>query len=134
MATEEFSFPVIANDHPCCVNSPPLWHASPNASHEDDDRESEQRRSRSRCGGENDDEEKMDKLWEDFTIGELSRNCGSGLDSRKSSGDMVPASSSKTNDAMISPRRRPSVAVFFKVLKKLFLLRNYHPAVRKRGW
>ncbi|KAG6624953.1 hypothetical protein I3843_16G061200 [Carya illinoinensis] len=96
MATEDFSFPIIGDNFPCSIDSPPLWHLSPAASanscHEENNEEEEeeeedcfapkprqntQRRSFSCVEGggklkddekedDDDEEEKMDMLWEDF--------------------------------------------------------------------
>ncbi|XWS21899.1 hypothetical protein CRYUN_Cryun30bG0095400 [Craigia yunnanensis] len=70
-----------------------------------------------------DEEEKMDLLWEDFNK-ELPRSRSS-----RSSGDMIELGRaqalklSKSNTAMFSPRR-PGMLVFMRVLRKLFLLHN----------
>ncbi|XWS15410.1 hypothetical protein CRYUN_Cryun35bG0095000 [Craigia yunnanensis] len=70
-----------------------------------------------------DEEEMMDLLWEDFNE-ELLRSRSSS-----SSGDMVELGCaqalklSKNNAAMLSPRR-PGMLVFMSVLRKLFLLHN----------
>ncbi|XVE60800.1 hypothetical protein DITRI_Ditri05aG0156100 [Diplodiscus trichospermus] len=78
-----------------------------------------------------DEEEKMDLLWEDFNE-ELPRSCSSG-----SSEDMIELGCaqalklSKSNAALFSPRR-PGMFIFMRVLRKLFLLHNSQRSVKHR--
>ena len=80
-----------------------------------------------------DEEEKMDLLWEDFNE-ELPRRRSSRF-----SGDTVELGCSQTlklsknNAAMFSPRR-PGMLVFMRVLRKLFLLHNSQRSVKHRTW
>ncbi|XWS23344.1 hypothetical protein CRYUN_Cryun28dG0005000 [Craigia yunnanensis] len=80
-----------------------------------------------------DEEEKMDLLWEDFNEElPISR-------SSRSSGNMVELGCgqtlklSKNNGAMFSPKR-PGMLVFMRVLRKLFLLHNSQRSVKHRTW
>ncbi|OAY58593.1 hypothetical protein MANES_02G191100v8 [Manihot esculenta] len=174
MATEDFSFPTFTDTTSSAIDSPPLWRlspaASPDSSHtkaeeEDSDQEDDyqfcfpthkptQRKSFSwvEHGGraanlndEEDKEEKMDMLWEDFNE-ELSikrSRSSSRFDSNHhhlhrtvNMGRVHQLqslrSSNKTSSAMVSPRKNtPATStagfvVFMKVLKKLFLLHNSH--------
>lgn len=159
--TEEFSFPTSTDLYPYSIDSPPLWRLSPAASpdvflhskgkqqEEDcfpgsqraDEDDHEERKSNSQedhngwklsdKGVAEDEEEKMDILWEDFNEEELPR---SGSSSRCSE-DMVATGCggghslklSKTNVDMFSPSpRRAGMLVFMRVLRKLFLLHNSH--------
>ncbi|GLT58761.1 hypothetical protein SLA2020_316290 [Shorea laevis] len=80
-------------------------------------------------------EEKMDLLWEDFNE-ELSRSCSSRMGSSGCSSDMVelgcvqPLQLSKTNGGMFSPKK-PSIVVFFKSFRKLFLVHSFHHRLAK---
>ncbi|XWS24833.1 hypothetical protein CRYUN_Cryun27aG0018900 [Craigia yunnanensis] len=80
-----------------------------------------------------DEEEKMDLLWDDFNE-ELPRSRSS-----RSSEDMVELGCaqalklSKSSAAMFSPRR-PGMLVFLRVLRKLFLLHNSQRSVKHRTW
>ncbi|GLU16404.1 hypothetical protein SLE2022_328390 [Rubroshorea leprosula] len=97
-----------------------------------------------RLGYTEDGEEKMDLLWEDFNE-ELSRSCSSrmgssGCSSRMGSSgcssDVVELNCvqslklSKTNGGMFSPKK-PSIVVFFKSFRKLFLLHSSHHRLAK---
>ena len=144
--TEEFSFPTTTLLYPCGIDSPPLWRLSPAVfldrkakecstreveEEEEGDKEDcfpdrpdkHQERKMSKKVVNEDEEEKMDLLWEDFNE-ELPRSRSSS-----SSGYMVELRSaqalklSKNNAAMFSPRR-PSMLVFMRVLRKLSLLHN----------
>ncbi|OMO97191.1 hypothetical protein CCACVL1_04633 [Corchorus capsularis] len=155
MATEDFSFPTTADLFPCGIDSPPLWRLSPAASPDvfldrkskqeeeeecfldivaDKDHDQE-RKSFSYIEKskkvvvdselEEDAEEKMDILWEDFNE-ELARS-GSSKEALKLS---------KTNaaSAMFAPRRPAGMLVFMRGFRKLFLLHNSHRSVNHRTW
>ncbi|XP_022719856.1 uncharacterized protein LOC111277707 [Durio zibethinus] len=163
-ATEEFSFPTTTDLYPFGIDSPPLWRLSPAASPdvfldrkattekeaEDEkdtfaDRPDEHQERKSFPYVEEgsklskkvvaeDEEEKMDLLWEDFNE-ELSRSRSS-----RSSGDMVVLGCSqslklsKNNTARFSPRR-PGMLVFMRLfMRKLFLLHNSQRSVKHRTW
>ncbi|KAJ6383659.1 hypothetical protein OIU78_027030 [Salix suchowensis] len=87
-----------------------------------------------RKGSRNDDrEEKMDMLWEDFNTEErLTRSQSvSRLDSETVSMGCVEAlRMSKPSTAIFSPRK-PGLVVFMKVMKRFFLLHNSHRPVNK---
>ncbi|KAJ7973943.1 Glutamate-1-semialdehyde 2,1-aminomutase 1 [Quillaja saponaria] len=82
--------------------------------------------------GGDDEEDKMDLLWEDFNE-ELSSTTGSATTSSR---DMVELgcvqalTMSKTSGAGFS-NRKPAGMVILKVLKKLFLLHNSHLKTKK---
>lgn len=124
--TDEFTFPVITDSHSCSIDSPPLWRLSP-----------------AKDSNEEDKEEKMDVLWEDFNE-ELSGSSSSSSSSsssrlkpgkRSGSGrDMAEMGCAQalklsknpgTANAIFSSRK-PGFVVFIKVLKKLFLLHHSH--------
>lgn len=152
MATEDFSFPVIVNDFPCPIDSPPLWHLSPAASpnscqeepaatrgkgNKEEDEEdcfaSEttrniQRKSFSCVHGKEDDheEEKMDMLWEDFNE-ELAR-ASNARTSASSSRDRVELGcvkgliTSKNNGAGALSTKKPGMVVIVKLVLKKLFL------------
>ncbi|KAA8546326.1 hypothetical protein F0562_002935 [Nyssa sinensis] len=155
MATEDFSFPKISQTPPCFIESPPLWRASNSTlpRHEETERGGDlkgeddfsttkysQRKSFSCIEGSmktatEDEEEKMDMLWEDLNE-ELSKSCGSRPDSGVSPGIVVEfgrmQKALKLSKTGISGKRS-SVVVFMKVLKNLFLLHKSHGTVKKRA-
>jgi hypothetical protein len=162
MATEDFSFPIIEDNFPCTIDSPPLWHLSPTASPpngssakgEDDDKDCfpikySQRKSFSCVEGgsgklvindgkeEDDEEEKMDMLWEDFNE-ELSKTCSSRSNIKSSSRDNMlgfgcvkALTTSKNNTSATLSTRKPGIVVIMKVLKKFFLLQNSHRKLQR---
>ncbi|KAK6257896.1 hypothetical protein QUC31_001355 [Theobroma cacao] len=80
-----------------------------------------------------DEEEKMDLLWEDFNE-ELPTSRSS-----RSSGDMVELGCAQAlklskNNAAMFPPRRPGMLVFMRVLRKLFLVHNSQRSVKHRTW
>ncbi|XP_021895994.1 uncharacterized protein LOC110813247 [Carica papaya] len=165
--TEEFSFPTITDcgiDSPPLWHLSPA--ASPDSFHQqigdklragreenngfaasnsEPTRGNKQRKSFSYFGkyssmvSDDEVEEKMDMLWEDFNE-ELKRSYSSRKESNSfpSGGDknmkvnVIDLKLSKTGAgaAMISPRK-PSLLVFIKVMKKLFLLHN---SQRSNAW
>ncbi|KAA8538615.1 hypothetical protein F0562_028191 [Nyssa sinensis] len=163
MATEDFTFPTITDTPPRFIDSPPLWRsASATFRHEETERrgptaEGEnvspqqtiikygQRKSFS-CiesgvktltedASEDDEEEKMDMLWEECFNEELSKKFGSGPDSDMSPGRMVEfgcVHALKLSKTGVSGKR-PTVVVFMKFLKKLFLLHNSHRTLKKHS-
>ncbi|KAJ7969707.1 Glutamate-1-semialdehyde 2,1-aminomutase 1 [Quillaja saponaria] len=155
MAAEEFSFPAIGDSYPCSIDSPPLWHLSPAASHnpyhcetEKNDSKGEGKEVGEDCFSqqlitynqrhslscvengpkrlaEDDEEDKMDLLWEDFNE-ELNSTTGSATSSSREMvevGCVQTLTMSKTSGAGLS-KRKPGMVVILKVLKKLFLLHN----------
>uniref|UniRef100_A0A6N2M8T6 Uncharacterized protein n=1 Tax=Salix viminalis TaxID=40686 RepID=A0A6N2M8T6_SALVM len=89
-----------------------------------------------RNGGRNDKEEEMDMLWEDFNTEEtLTRNHGSSrLDSETTHTGCVRALKlSKPNGTSIISPRKPGMVVFMKVLKRLFLIHNFHRSAKHRS-
>ncbi|XVF29980.1 hypothetical protein REPUB_Repub16aG0018000 [Reevesia pubescens] len=81
-----------------------------------------------------DEEEKMDLLWEDFNE-ELprSRSSSSSGDHMVELGCGQALKLSKNNAPMFSPRRT-SMLVFMKALRRLFLLHNSQRSVNHRTW
>lgn len=87
-----------------------------------------------------DEEEKMDMLWEDLND-EFSRSCGKMAQNSDTSSpgrevqiNCVKALKlSKANGHMLSGKK-PSILVFIKVLKKVFLMHNSHRTIKKRSW
>ncbi|KAJ4826173.1 hypothetical protein Tsubulata_034269 [Turnera subulata] len=79
-----------------------------------------------------DKEDKMDMLWEDFNTEELFPR---STDTEKSDSDVVSIGCvealrlPKTGSGAIFAAKKPSLVVFMKVLKKLFLLHNSHRSV-----
>lgn len=151
METEDFSFPRINDTCAHNIDSPPLWNLSPAASpnpyqgnkREENDCFGEkliaesQRKSfscveigRKRFGLDDDDDEqedKMDLLWEDFNE-ELSSTTGSATSSSREGVELRCGPSlavAKTNNGKLVPtKNKHSMVVIVKVLKKLFSINN----------
>ncbi|XP_039066539.1 uncharacterized protein LOC120212225 [Hibiscus syriacus] len=115
VTTEEFSFPSPTTDlFPCGIESPPLWNVSPSVSpgRKAKGKEGEDDKCLNKEEGDN-EEEKMDMLWEDFN-----EELGGGIRRQ----DMKL---SKSNGRMLSPNpRKVGMRIFMRVLRKLFLLHN----------
>lgn len=147
MTTEDFSFPT--ENVPSCIESPPLWHSSPAASSSDSHQEetakeleevrTERRRFSCIENGqkiakrdgneeeEEDQEETMDLLWENFNE-ELSRSQSSlRANSEKFSGDQIVAMG-RVNQTLTFSRTKdkPPMFMVLKVLRKLFMLHNHN--------
>ncbi|OMO94557.1 hypothetical protein COLO4_16292 [Corchorus olitorius] len=152
MANEDFSFPTTADLFPCGIDSPPLWRLSPAASPdvfldrkskqeeeedcfldivEDKDHDQDQERrsisyvERSKKVVAEEEEEKMDLLWEDFN---------EELATSGSSKEALKLSETNAASAMFAPRRPAGMLVFMRVLRKLFLLHTSHRSLNHRTW
>ncbi|XP_039065502.1 uncharacterized protein LOC120210931 [Hibiscus syriacus] len=110
VTTEEFSFPTTTTDlFSCGIESPPLWNVSPAVS--------PVRKAKGKEGEHENEEEKMDMLWEDFN-----EELGGGSRERSSEQNTKLW---KINGGMFSSStRRVGIRVFMKVLRKLFLLHS----------
>ncbi|XP_010256350.1 PREDICTED: uncharacterized protein LOC104596769 [Nelumbo nucifera] len=180
MATDDFSFPTIAEPVPRFMGSPSLWKASSRVLPEpclgDSGGGGGDREEAEDCTGlkqdehcrrksfssiesvvrradagylSEDDEERMDMLWEDFndelkrisSMGKteaksrLSKFAGSSESDSDAQGEMVEMycvqapKMSKTSNAILSSRRS-SLLVLMKVFRKMFLLHNHRPKGR----
>ncbi|KAF5725625.1 hypothetical protein HS088_TW23G00351 [Tripterygium wilfordii] len=131
--SEDFTFPTFTAD----VDSPPLWRLSPAASPSrpaSNEQSMENKIGRSH-NGEEDEEEKMDMLWEDFNEELLSNRRQSDerlLDPAEmvEMGCFQALKMSQRDSALFS--RRPGLVEIIKVLKKLFLLHNNYSHQHRR--
>ncbi|KAM7256558.1 hypothetical protein ACFE04_012299 [Oxalis oulophora] len=124
---QEFSFPVASITQPQGDDSPPLWENYSSAALE------ESTKTKYKY---NNEDEKMDSLWEDFNIGGLSTSFSSKhksrcvIESPLSGDDMAPfgcTSSCKRNCLINSP----TIGIM-TLMKRLFLLHHsYHRIVAK---
>lgn len=161
-AEEDFTFP--NSSPPRFLDSPPLWRRSTASRHEGEDVErifnfpsfQELRGSTSdhdherNCTISHDegdqDQEKMDLLWEDLNDDQFSRNRGKAAeeDSDISSPrreeqvqikcvKTLKLSKAKVNGHIISGKKT-SILVFIKVLKKVFLMHNSQRGIKKSSW
>ncbi|GMJ15169.1 hypothetical protein like AT1G71910 [Hibiscus trionum] len=114
--TEEFSFPTSTDLYRCGIESPPLWRLSPHKKAKGKEEEEEDKGSKL----SEDEEEKMDILWEDFN-----EELGGGRSRGRASEQHMKLS--KPNGGVFCPStRRAGVLVFMRALRKLFLLHNSH--------
>ncbi|KAK9167708.1 hypothetical protein Scep_002899 [Stephania cephalantha] len=157
MSADEFTFPAVSDDYPNFASSPPLWRVpSTEASLDEEecgDDEVKKMWYSSLGGGDflkrttishdDDDDDKMDKLWENFNE-ELSRissfgnnNKGVGNSCRHENYDSDGRRAALTEfccvQALKMPARRttPSLLLFLRVFKKLFLVQNSHCTHKK---
>ncbi|GFP81359.1 hypothetical protein PHJA_000279200 [Phtheirospermum japonicum] len=146
MATleDDFTFPAAAatDSPPRFIDSPPLWRR-PTTAHEKPGKlkgkEAEEFK-KSRNFNE-DEEEKMDVLWENLND-ESSRNGGKIAENRDISssspedGVQIRCAKSlklsRTNGQMFSGKK-PIIFVFIKVVKKVLLMQNSH-RIKKQAW
>lgn len=88
---------------------------------------------------EDDGEEKMDMLWEDFNEELCRTSCSSRSNTSSSRDNMVKLGCVKAmaatpqNPGTALSTRKPGMLVMVKVLKKLFLLQNFHRKHTRRG-
>ncbi|XP_030550814.2 uncharacterized protein LOC115755516 [Rhodamnia argentea] len=142
MAEEGFSFPGIPDPSTCSICSPPLWPVSPPPAPPLRDRSSSEGSDEGVLGEAGglceEEEERMDMLWEDFNE-DLPRSCRHPVSSWSSAstsssrdieefGGAKARAVSRANVALVSAKRTPppGVVVLIKVLKKLFLLHHSH--------
>ncbi|RDX80021.1 hypothetical protein CR513_39475, partial [Mucuna pruriens] len=148
MDTEEFSFPRINDTCAHNIDSPPLWNLSPAASPNPYQGKKKgendcfgaklvaesQRKSfsyvenvRKRIGLE-EEEDRMDLLWEDFNEELYSTTTGSATSSSREVVEFRCASAltvAKSNDGALFPtRNKPGMVLIVKVIKKLFSINN----------
>uniref|UniRef100_I1JD79 Uncharacterized protein n=1 Tax=Glycine max TaxID=3847 RepID=I1JD79_SOYBN len=150
MDTEEFSFPRISDTCAHNIDSPPLWNlspaASPNPYYQGNKRVENEcfgaklvaaeahRKSfsyvenRKKRFGLEEDENRMDMLWEDFNE-ELYSTTGSATSSSREVVELryAPALTvAKTNNSSLLPTKnnKPGMVVIVKVMKKLFSINN----------
>ncbi|KAI3464404.1 hypothetical protein Pfo_021067 [Paulownia fortunei] len=162
-AEEDFSFPATTSDSPPrFIESPPLWRHSPSPTSRQEkpekfkgkEVEDEEKfnlwsfkefrassiNKRNSTSHDEEEEEKMDMLWENLND-EFSRSCGKMAQNSdiSSPGREVQISCakalklSKANGHMLSGKK-PIILVFIKVLKKVFLTQNSHRTIKKRAW
>ncbi|XAR62660.1 hypothetical protein NMG60_11017506 [Bertholletia excelsa] len=161
---DEFSFPAISGAHspPYFLDSPPLWRpaataissatTSPNPKqkkdHDDRQRKSFScievgRRRKEDSKIEDEEEEKMDMLWEDFNFNEqvVRRAGGGGLgfESAMSSPGSGATDLGCVQALRLGPKsgpdfsaKKPGVVVLVKVLKKLFWLHSSRRTLHKQ--
>ncbi|GER27490.1 malate dehydrogenase [Striga asiatica] len=134
---EDFTFPAAAGGG----ESPPLWR--PTAAYESPAelklisfQEFEKRRSKSEKIGytPEDEEEKMDVLWEDLND-ECSRSCGdcSSPGTGVAMSCAKPLRLSRGNRQMFSGKK-PIILVLIKVVKKVLLLKQNSHRIKKQAW
>ncbi|XP_020221907.1 uncharacterized protein LOC109804484 [Cajanus cajan] len=148
METEEFSFPRINDTCAHNIDSPPLWNLSPAASPNPyqgiKGEENEffraklvaeaQRKSfsyvencRKKIGLEEEEDERMDLLWEDLNE-ELYTTTGSATSSSREVVEFrcVPSLTvaNANKGALLPTRNKPGMVVIVKVIKKLFSINN----------
>ncbi|CAA0827826.1 Unknown protein [Striga hermonthica] len=130
---EDFTFPVASGGG----ESPPLWR--PTGDHERPAelklisfQEFEKRRSKSEKIGDTpeDEEERMDVLWEDLND-ECSRSCGDCSSPVRMS-CAKPLRLSRGNRQMFSGKK-PIILVLVEVVKKVLLKQNSH-RIKKQAW
>ncbi|KAK9095918.1 hypothetical protein Sjap_021415 [Stephania japonica] len=166
MSADEFTFPAVSDEYPNFASSPPLWRVPSEASLDDscqgedgggeecDDEVKKMWYSSlggdllKRTSDDHEDEEKMDKLWENFneelsrisSFGRRSVNKAVGKSCRHENYDsnverrgaltefccVQALKMPRASPAMISARRTPSLLLFIRVFKKLFLVQNSH--------
>ncbi|KAK4413294.1 hypothetical protein Salat_2742000 [Sesamum alatum] len=152
-AEEDFSFPATTTDSPPrFIESPPLWRHSPSpTSHHQKPKRSKGKEAEdeekfnfapSLLHHEDDEEEKMDMLWEDLND-ESSRSCGKmeqGSDIASSPGREVQVSCvkalrlSKANGGGRLSEKKLGILVLINVLKKIFLMHTSHSTIKKQAW
>ncbi|KAL2538879.1 uncharacterized protein Fot_20270 [Forsythia ovata] len=148
---EDFSFPATTADSPPrFIDSPPLWHpVSVPSPHEILERQDGKEESKESCNnnqrnnfsrgmeierreeGEEDvedEEEKMDMLWEDLND-EYSRN-NSDRDVQISC--VKTFKLSKSNRHLISGKKL-SILLLMKILRKVFFVHNSRSSIKKPG-
>ncbi|KAK9162119.1 hypothetical protein Syun_003021 [Stephania yunnanensis] len=147
MSAEEFTFPAVSDDYPNFASSPPLWRVPSEASLDEEecgDDEVKQMWYSSLGGGNflkrttsDHDDDKMDKLWENFNE-ELSRISSFGKNNKAAVGNSCRHENYDSDGrraaltefccvhALKMPARRntPSLLLFLRVFKKLFLVQN----------
>ncbi|CAA3012583.1 Hypothetical predicted protein [Olea europaea subsp. europaea] len=147
---EDFSFPAI-DLPPQFVNSPPLWpYTISEASCSDNPKKIVEnienihegkfgfsapnntnhnpRTNFSSVDSTNDEEEKMDMLWEDMNEKFPARTSG------RSPAREVKISRVRTLK-LSKAKKKPSMVVFLKVLKRIFVMNNSrHHSTKKRTW
>ncbi|XP_052203054.1 uncharacterized protein LOC127808518 [Diospyros lotus] len=152
----DFTFPATADAPPRLLDSPPLWHSSSTPSCHGQRKAlatnnaiARRRKSFSYAErglkGDDEEEDKMDMLWEDFD--DSKGACyGSGMEPAEvTSPGRVAAElgcagalnklSKRGGGGAVFSGKKPSAVVLVKVLKKLFLLRNYtQRSVKKPTW
>ena len=154
MDTEEFSFPRITDTCSHNIDSPPLWNLSPAASpnpYQGNKREDDifgaklvaevHRKSfscvedRRRKHGFEEEEDKMDLLWEDFNEELYSTTTGSATSSSREVVEFRCAQEltvAKTcHNGLIPSKNKPAMVVIVKVIKKLFSIHNSQGKSRK---
>ncbi|XP_075512115.1 uncharacterized protein LOC142547629 [Primulina tabacum] len=156
-AEDDFTFPANAKSQPHFIGSPPLWRhlaASRQNSEllykgeqEEEDQEKSsisliQEFKASSAGNtfiNDDDEEKMDMLWEDLNeefprnSGKFSQNTDVSSPERSVQISCIKAMKlSKANGPMIS-RKKSNILVFIKIVKKAFAIHNSHRSIKKHG-
>ncbi|XP_061359415.1 uncharacterized protein LOC133303511 [Gastrolobium bilobum] len=156
MDTEDFSFPRISDTCAHNIDSPPLWNlspaASPNPYQGDKGEENDcfgakliaraERKSfscvengRKIIGLDDDEDDRMDMMWEDFNE-ELSLTTGSTTSSSREVVEFRCSQAltvSKTKkDAILPTKNKPGMVMIVKVMKKLFSINNSQVKPRKR--
>ncbi|KAL2231906.1 uncharacterized protein LOC105177640 [Sesamum indicum] len=148
-AEEDFSFPATTTDSPPrFIESPPLWRHSPSPTshHQKPEKsrdkrvEDEEKFSFQPSLLHEDEEEKMDMLWEDLND-ESSRSCGKMEQNSDipSPGREVQVSCvkalklSKANGGRLSGKKL-DILVLINVLKKVFLMHSSHRTIKKQAW
>ncbi|KAK7380607.1 hypothetical protein VNO78_33122 [Psophocarpus tetragonolobus] len=146
MDTEEFSFPRISDNCAHNIDSPPLWNLSPAASPISNEcygaklvAEAHRKsfsyvESRKRFGLEEEEDDRMDLLWEDFNEELYSTTTTTGSATSSSSREVVEfrcapslsvvAKANNTNRSLISTKNKAGMVVIVKVMKKLFSINN----------
>ncbi|KAL7118141.1 hypothetical protein ACP275_03G116700 [Erythranthe tilingii] len=141
-AEEDFSFQITATGSPPeFIESPPLWRCFSTSTTIASPQENLENSKGKEVQNEEEDEDKMDMLWEDLND-EFSRiGCGSKAQIRSdvsSPGREVKISCvkalklSKANRNMFDGKK-PSILVFIKVLKKVFVVQNSHRTIKKHA-
>lgn len=155
MDTEEFSFPRISDTCSHNIDSPPLWNLSPAASpnpyqgsrrgendcfgaklvaevHRKSFSYVENRRGKN---GFEEEEDKMDLLWEDFNEQLYSTTTGSATSSSREVVEFRCAQEltvAKTcHNGLLPSKNKPAMVVIVKVIKKLFSIHNSQGRSRK---
>ncbi|KAL5173499.1 hypothetical protein HKD37_16G046033 [Glycine soja] len=158
MDTEEFSFPRISDTCAHNIDSPPLWNlspaASPNPYYQGNKRGENEcfgaklvaaevhrksfscvENSRKRFGLE-EDEDRMDMLWEDFNEELYSTTTTVSATSSLRELRYAPALTvAKTNNSSLFPTKnnKPSMVVIVRVMRKLFSINNSQGKSRNRA-
>ncbi|CAJ1948006.1 unnamed protein product [Sphenostylis stenocarpa] len=157
MDTEEFSFPRITDTCSHNIDSPPLWNLSPAASpnpYQGSKRAENDcfgaklvaevhRKSfscvedrRKKIGLDEEEEDKMDLLWEDFNEELYSTTTGSATSSSREVVELRCAQgltvAKSSNSHLLPTKNKAAMLVIVKVMKKLFSIHNSQGRSRKK--